>query len=108
MQLDMQELLSAVSGILGHAIALDAPLMEAGLDSIAAVEVRNAVAIKFGVEVPATVTFDHPSVHALASFVHRKITGPDAIQVSFTMAVFLMQKLWKHVLSIYVCRNSIS
>ena len=79
---NLQDLLFVVSGILGDAIAADAPLMEAGLDSIGAVEVRNAVASKFGVEVPATVTFDYPSVQALAGFVHSKMTGPELAQVS--------------------------
>lgn len=45
------------------------PLMEAGLDSIGAVELRNAVSIKFGIELPATATFDYPSADALARFV---------------------------------------
>lgn len=45
------------------------PLMEAGLDSIGAVELRNAVNTKFGIELPATATFDYPSADALARFV---------------------------------------
>lgn len=62
--LRMQDLLPLVSGFLGDTIAADAPLMEAGLDPIGAAhaEVRNAVASKFGVEVPATITFDYSSV----------------------------------------------
>ncbi len=43
--------------------------MEAGLDSIGAVELRNAVSTKFGIELPATATFDYPSADALARFV---------------------------------------
>ena len=58
-----------IEGVLGDSIAPDAPLMEAGLDSIGSVEVRNAVASRFGVELPATVTFDYPSVEALAGYV---------------------------------------
>ena len=45
------------------------PLMEAGLDSIGAVELRNAVNTKLGIELPATATFDYPSADALARFV---------------------------------------
>ena len=45
------------------------PLMEAGLDSIGAVELRNAIISKFGVDLPATVTFDYPTASSLAAFI---------------------------------------
>ena len=45
------------------------PLMEAGLDSIGAVELRNAVSAIFGVELPATASFDYPTAQALAAHV---------------------------------------
>ena len=38
------------------------PLMEAGLDSLAAVELRSAMSARFGIAVPATVALDHPNV----------------------------------------------
>ena len=85
----LQDLLSVVSGILGDSIAADAPLMEAGLDSLGAVEVRNAVASKFGVEVPATITFDYPSVRALAGFVLSKMATPKDPQASSTAHIIL-------------------
>ena len=54
--------------------------MEAGLDSLGAVELRNQLATSFtSVELPATLTFDYPTVNALAGFIaqqhqsHRQI-----------------------------------
>ena len=68
-----------MSGLLGSGISKDEPLMEAGLDSIGAVELRNSVTAKFGVELPATVTFYHPSVAALAEFVAGKVAPQQAV-----------------------------
>ena len=46
------------------------PLMEAGLDSLGAVELRNQLAATFpSAELSATLTFDHPSIRALATFI---------------------------------------
>lgn len=65
---------------LSHCLALqvpvDEPLMSAGMDSLAAVELRNSLQSAFGVDLPATVTFDHPSIGALA----RHIAGLLALQ----------------------------
>ena len=48
---------------------IDQPLMEAGLDSIASVELRNAISVHFELELPATASFDYPTISALAAFV---------------------------------------
>ena len=69
----MQKLQDVAEGILGTSIALDTPLMEAGLDSIGAVELRNAVSSFLGVDLPATVTFDYPSLQALAGYILSKL-----------------------------------
>ena len=45
------------------------PLMEAGLDSLGAVELRNSLATHFAVDLPSTVTFDYPTIAALANFI---------------------------------------
>jgi len=43
--------------------------MEAGLDSLGTVDLRNALGEQFSVELPATLTFDYPTVSALAAFI---------------------------------------
>ena len=43
--------------------------MQAGLDSLAAVELRSAIATRLSIHLPATVTFDYPTAAALTSFV---------------------------------------
>jgi len=55
---------------------MDQPLMEAGLDSIGAVELRNAVSEKYGTELQATVMFDHPTIQSLAHYLVGLIGPP--------------------------------
>jgi len=49
-------------------IADDRPLRDLGLDSLMAVEMRNALAAQVGAKLAATLLFDQPSVGALAVF----------------------------------------
>jgi acyl carrier protein len=58
-----------VQSVMGFTPAPEQPLMEAGLDSLGAVELKNALASRFGAELPATLTFDYPSITALAAFI---------------------------------------
>ncbi len=74
----LQELQALLSGLVGSPVPADQPLMEAGLDSIGAVELRNAVSEKFGIELPATVTFDYPTAADLARFVMQR-SAPAAV-----------------------------
>jgi candicidin polyketide synthase FscE len=58
-----------VAQILGSAAtraADDVPLQDLGMDSLLAIELRNALSRRVGERLPATVGFDHPSIRALA------------------------------------------
>ncbi len=59
-------------------VSADQPLMEAGLDSLGAAELRASVLSKFGTELPATATFDHPTTSALAEFLALSALPPAA------------------------------
>ena len=45
------------------------PVMQAGLDSLGAIELRNAIASSFGVSLPATAALDHPTLSHMAAYV---------------------------------------
>jgi len=47
--------------------------VQAGLDSLGAVELRNSLSARFGVDLPATIVFDHPTVNALAAHIARQL-----------------------------------
>ena len=64
------EVASAVASVLGSVVPPSEPLMAAGLDSLGAVELKNALETHLGLELPSTLIFDYPSVNAIADYVN--------------------------------------
>ena len=60
---------------------------QVGLDSLGAVELRNAVTAAFGISLPVTVTFDYPTVAALAGFVASRMGPAAAVEALATCAM---------------------
>jgi len=59
----------------GEAIAFDDPLMDSGLDSLAAVTFRNDLSKKTGIKLPGTLMFDHPTLLGVAEFIVQESVG---------------------------------
>ena len=62
--------------------------MEAGLDSLGAVELRASLESVFAQEMPATVTFDYPSIAALAKFIAGRQTVLQVLFLHFSAYIW--------------------
>ncbi|GLI63381.1 hypothetical protein VaNZ11_006293, partial [Volvox africanus] len=67
------EVAAAVRGVVGSSVSPDAPLMSSGLDSLGAVELRNALEGRLQVSLPSTLVFDYPTIDAISALVASSI-----------------------------------
>ena len=56
-------------------VVADRPLAELGLDSLMALELRNAIGRRAGVRLPTTLAFDYPSAGAIAKYLVGQLEG---------------------------------
>jgi hypothetical protein len=67
---------ASIASIVGTAVGGDEPLMAAGLDSLGAVELRNALETSTGLELPGTLVFDYPTATSLTEFLASRMLPP--------------------------------
>lgn len=91
----LQQLQDIILAVMGRAIDSSAPLMAAGLDSLAAVELRNAVSSRFGISLPATLAFDYPTLDALSQAIATSLSAMSrkTAQGNFSADNFGIEKL---------------
>jgi acyl carrier protein len=69
--------------VLGHADAGEVPsglpFRDLGFDSLTAVEMRNRLAERTGIRLPATAIFDYPDPESLAGHLHERLAPPPAV-----------------------------
>ena len=62
----LNELKQMASEVINKDVSVDAPLMDAGLDSISATELSNKISAHLSTELSPTLLFDHPSLRSIA------------------------------------------
>ena len=76
-RMSLEEVVAGVSKLsnklVGSVVDVDAPLMEAGLDSLTSVELINELSGAFGVTLSPTVPYDYPTVRELSKHIREII-----------------------------------
>ena len=69
----VNEIASRILGLGELALEPTRPLTELGLDSLMAVELRNALGAAVGRTLPTSLVFDHPTAEALSAYLAREL-----------------------------------
>jgi acyl carrier protein len=83
----VDEIVARILGLGGLVLDRERPLTELGLDSLMAVEVRNALGAAIGRTLPTSLVFDHPTAEALCVFLAGELGLVSAVVPPMPMAV---------------------
>ena len=67
---------------MGTVVDTNAPLMSAGLDSIAATEFTSTLSERLGIQIQATALYDHPTLHSLAEYLAEELTSSEPTETA--------------------------
>ncbi|CAE8657511.1 unnamed protein product, partial [Polarella glacialis] len=72
----IEQITDIAGTLVGDEVASETPLMDAGLDSLAAVEFQNMLAKDFqGTSMPSTMMFDFPTAKEIATHLSTQLKG---------------------------------
>eukprot|EP00966_Prymnesium_polylepis_P242249 5602664-Prymnesium_polylepis.1 len=99
--LPFNTILDMVQKTAGDVVNADAPLMEAGIDSLGSVELRNQLQVAVGdsTMLPSTLAFDYPTVRSLANFFDTLVTADAGVMAApvpafgFDMVLAMVEKI---------------
>jgi acyl carrier protein len=81
-----QEIARVMALASGTQVAEDRPLQELGLDSLMAVELRNALGKRAGATLPATLAFDYPTPAAITGYLFDNVLSLGGAAVTASAA----------------------
>ncbi|CEM36439.1 unnamed protein product, partial [Vitrella brassicaformis CCMP3155] len=73
------------------ALAMNTSLVDLGLDSLSAVELRNTLSRRLGVKLPATTLFDYPTLGAMIDFLVAE-TASEGEKTPWTIGAHISQR----------------
>eukprot|EP00966_Prymnesium_polylepis_P297520 6874066-Prymnesium_polylepis.1 len=82
----LDAVLKMVKEIAGSAVGADSPLMEAGIDSLGAVELGNQLKQAVGSDLPSTLMFDAPTARQMAAMLQPAVSASGTGEADFDVS----------------------